>query len=181
MERFSPKLEIINHFDDLIQQIDIEMETVLSFFNENHVFGDLDCFKTKYKTDKVNSKIQIKFLESCESSVENKDQTLHLWSESTKVIDYLKQIRMELIEELRKEQKESVENSSRFKSLINADLTNEEKRSELFAEKFYFQVKINEQDHKLWLFNIYTFVTDFYMSQSDINLLQYFFLFYIFF
>ena len=81
---------------------------------------------------------------------------------------------MKTIEELRKAQEETLQcykhNSSRFKS---EQLNIDELKSELFfAEKFYFQVNLKQSEKKLWAFNIFTFVTDFYMSQSDIDLLE---------
>ena len=185
MERFCPKIEIINHFDDLIQRVDIDIEESLKKYNENQVLGDLQCFQVKNRLLRDFRFIFFNFVE-CETTTQSnknkREQTVNQWSESTKVVDYLNQIRMTTIEELRKEQKESVENSSRFKSLINADLTNEEKRSELFAEKFYFQVKTitptKIPDMKPWVFNLFTFVTDFYMSQSQIDLLEYIYVFF---
>ena len=165
MDRFDVKIEIINHFDDLIQRVDIEIEEALQNYNENQVLGELGCFKVN------DNNFVLRFnIDSCESSDGNK--TADLWSESTKVIDYLNQVRKRTMGELRKEQKESVENSSRFNSLINSEMTNEEKRREIFAEKFYFQVKITRSDYKSWFFNLFTFVTDFYISQSDIELLE---------
>ena len=38
---FSPKIEIINHFDKLIQQIDIECEIRLEQYKEYQVLGEL--------------------------------------------------------------------------------------------------------------------------------------------
>jgi hypothetical protein len=171
MNGFSPKIEIINHFDDLIQKVDIEIEECLKKYNKNQVLGELECFKVEDRNNRCenDSKFQVELFESNESSEEKKEQ---IWSEWTKVVDYLNQVRLRTIEELRKEQKESVENSSRFNSLINSELTKEEKRSELFDEKFYFQVKITRPDIESWVFNLFTFVTDFYMSQSDIDFLE---------
>ena len=169
MERFSPNIEIKNHFDDLVQQIDMDIEESLEKHKKNKAFGKLECFQVKNRNIvKDDSNFKIEFFES---SDENKEKTMDLWSESTKVVYYLKQIRMRIIEKLRKEQKETVQNSSRFNS-FNAKLTKEEKRSQLFAEKFYFQVKITNPDIISWVFNLFTFVTDFYMSQSNIDLLQ---------
>ena len=167
MERFSPKLEIINHFDDLIQQIDIDIDESMSKYNENQVFREISCFQVKNRTIKM--KFLIEFFESYDD--DDKEETSDEWSESTKVVEYLKENRMRTIGELRKEQKESVENSSRF-NFLNSELTKEEKRSEIFAEKFYFQVGIKRPDYKSWVFDLFTFVTDFYISQYEIDLLE---------
>ena len=42
----SPKIEIINHFDELINQVDIEFEEFLEKYNnEKSVLGDIKCEK----------------------------------------------------------------------------------------------------------------------------------------
>ena len=176
MERFSPKIEIINHFDELIQRVDIEIEETLKKYNDNPVLEELDSIQIKNNNDelKMGFRFMIEFFESYKSSDENENKPLDLWSnlKSAKIIDYLNQIRMRTIEELRKEQEDKSINSSRFNSLINSELTKEEKKSEIFADKFYFQVKFTRPDTKSTIFNLFTFVTDFYMSQSQIDLLE---------
>ena len=91
---------------------------------------------------------------------------------STKVVDYLNQVRMRTIEELRKAQEDSLDyfksNSSQFNTITDL----EEFKRRLFAEKYYFQVRYNPDQKVAWIFNLFTFVTDFYMSQSDIENLQ---------
>ena len=166
MDKFSPKIEIINHFDDLIQRVDIDIEESLERYNENQVLGELDLFKIeeRKKGCEKDSGFKVELFES------ESDQKVDQWSESTKVVDYLNQIRMKTIEELRNQQKESVENSSRFKSLINSDLTNEEKRSELFAEKFSFQVEISRPDVKSIILSILQFFNDMPRSSIDATL-----------
>ena len=46
----SPKIELINHFDELINRVDIEFDECLQKFNEEHVLGDLKCTEDKYMT-----------------------------------------------------------------------------------------------------------------------------------
>ena len=74
-----------------------------------------------------------------------------------------KQIRIKTIEQLKKSQEETIEyyklNSDRFKS-------------ELFADKFYFQVNLKQSEKRFWPFNVFTFATDFYISQFYIELLE---------
>lgn len=164
MERFSPKIELINHFDNLVQQIDIDIDACLSKYYDDEVIGEVGCFQLKNRLKYIWG-----FTKIDDSNDDNRQQTSDNWPESTKVADYLTQIRMRTIEELRNEQKQSVENSSRFNS---ESLTKEEKRSELFAEKFYFQVRVKNPRFKSWLFDLFTFVADFYMSQSEIDLLE---------
>lgn len=73
----------------------------------------------------------------------------NIWPESTKVIDYLNQVRMRAIEDLKKAQEDSLEyyksNSSHFKSQLTDKNSIDELRSELLAEKMYFQV--NRQNY----------------------------------
>ena len=170
---FSPKIEIINYFDELINLVDIDIERSLIKY-KRRTLGQLECFEIK-KRSVTTQNILCLF-----ESSENNDGTVHtvdLWSESTKVVDYLSQVRMRTIEELRKAQEETLENyklnSSLFKSEQMTDKNKiEELRSKLFAEKFYFQVRLTSEDYKPWIFNVFTFVTDFYMSQSDIDTLK---------
>ena len=172
---FSPKIEIINYFDGLINQVDIDIDESLEKYKENQVLGDMKCFKYSKQDIRFN-----KYLKTFESTENNKNEYLteDLWSESTKVVDYLNQFRMRTIVELRKAQEESLEyyklNSSRFSYFkeINDDEKIEEFKRQLFSEKFYFQVHLRKKDYKPWIFNLFTFVTDFYMSQSDINKLE---------
>ena len=144
MEMFSPKIEIINHFDNLIQQIDIECEECLKRYNENQVIGELECFKVEKRKIEKNFSFLVYF---CEPTSEKKQRTEEIWPESTKVVDYLSQVRTRSIEKLRKAQEETLENyklnSSAF-NFNNAELTNEEKKCKLFADKFYFQVKLSK-------------------------------------
>jgi hypothetical protein len=166
MERFSPKIELINHFDNLIQQIDIDIDDCLSKYNDDQVMSEIGFLQVKNRP--LTSKYDSRFT-GFESNDVNRQQTIDNWSESTKVTDYLTHIRMRTIEELSNEQKASVENSSRFKF---DSLSKEERRNELFAEKFYFQVRIKDPRFKSWIFDLFTFVADFYMSQSEIDLLE---------
>ena len=171
MVRFSPKIEIINHFDELINQVDIDIEESLKKYNENQLLGEIE-FKERKVDFGRNFSFDIEFSVLCKSQEESQ---ANQWSESTKVVDYLNQVRMRTIEELRNQQKESVENSSQFNHLreeITDEKKKEELRSQLFADKFYFQVKYRQLNNKLWYFNIFTFVTDFYISQEDINILE---------
>ena len=166
---FSPKLEIINHFDELINRVDIDIESALEEYSENQVLADLECFEVKKRNRKLanNTKYKFVFLKPYKSS--SKCDTDNLWSKHTKVTDYLSQIRIRIIEKLRKVQEESLQNSSKF-SHLRVEITNkDELRSKLFDDKFYFQIQIPS---KIWIFNLFTIVSDFYMSQSDIDILK---------
>ena len=189
MVRFCPKLEIINHFDDLVHQIDIDIEESIRKYGENQSIGKLECFqflKRDFKDYHCKFKLDyfIRFKISSTFGFTSEEDRLNAWEhfddqfsfrKSTKLVDYLNRIRTRTIEELRKVQIEKVENSSNFDHL-KVEITNEtnidELKSQLFSDKFHFQVKIQRPDDVLWIFNLFTFITDFYMSPSDINILQ---------
>ena len=173
MERFSPKIEIINHFDSLINRIDIDIDSSLERFNDKKLISDM--FKS-YFSDCYYSKCFIYLNINFFDTIDSFKPKLNPWPESTKLVDYLKHIRMQTIEELKKAQEETLENyklnSDRFKSELTKEKNIEELKSELFAEKFFFQVNFKQSDNRFWTFKVFTFVTDFYMSQSNIDLLE---------
>ena len=175
MARFSPKIEIINHFDKLINKVDIDIDHCLEKYNDERVLSELlkssainryDFRNNMYKNDDFG----VQFFNTFNFS---KHQEFDL---STKVNDYLKQVRMKTIEELRKAQEDKLEyyklNTSRFKSELSDEKNTEDLRSELFADKHYFQINFKQSENFLWPINIFTFVTDFYMSPSDIDSLE---------
>ena len=171
IEMFSPKREIIDHFDRLINRVDIDIDESLEKYNQEQVLS----FKlNRFKNGKRNVRGQMVFNLNRILEEDIKYETVDEWPESIKVVDYLNRIRMKTIEELRKAQEETLEyyklNSSRFK-LISMD----EIRNELFKDKFHFQVLYKPEETiftNLWVFNLFTFVTDFYLSSADINLLE---------
>lgn len=125
--------------------------------------------------EKEYYKLSVRFRETADLSENNKYQTVDLCLKSTKVIDYLSQVRMKTIEELRKAQKDSLEyyklNSSHFKSGLTEQKNIEKFKSELFTEDFFFQIHFTKK--KLWTFSLFTFSTNFYVSSSDIVILEY--------
>ena len=167
MSRISPKIEIINHFDDLINKIDIDIDSSLEKYNDQKLISELHTSSQRI------SDIIFHFFKKI-------DSTFDSCSESTKLVDYLNKVRKGIIDELKKSQNEALEyyklNSARFKSEITDEKNIEELKSQLFAEKFYFQIHLVDKNEKnglkLFPFNVLTFATDFYMSPSDINSLQ---------
>ena len=186
MANFSPKLEIINHFDNLINRIDIDIEESLEKYNKDEVLGKIRIFKlmNRYimwqKFNFYRLRFHQSFLESLAAEYQLEKSN---WSESTNVHDYLNQVRMRTIKELRKAQEDTLEyykeNLDQFK--VNNQLLStseiDEMKSRLFGDKFYFQVLIKPFHdgayRESWVYNLFTLVTDFYMSPSDITLLQY--------
>ena len=177
MARFSPKIEIINHFDNLINRVDIDIDGCLQNYNDTNIlYGKIDLCK-KYGESSRNKygNFNVEFFDAFNSSNQKQCQPLDLWTKSTKVVDYLNQVRMKTIEELRKAQDETLEyyklNSSRFKCELSNEKNIDKLRSELFAQKFYFQVNFTRVS-LFNIFNVFTFVTDFYMTSSDIDSLE---------
>ena len=41
MNRYSPKIEIINHFDNLINRVDIDIDSSLEKFNDQQLISEL--------------------------------------------------------------------------------------------------------------------------------------------
>ena len=170
IEMLSPKKEIIDHFDSLINRVDIDIDESLEKYNQEQVLSELNCYDIRKRNVRGLMAIYLNGLSEEDIIYETVDE----WPESTKVVDYLNRIRMRTIEELRKAQEETLEyykqNSSQFK-LNSMD----EIRSELFKDKFHFQVLYKPEETKYaekWVFNLFTFVTDFYISSTDINLLK---------
>ena len=104
---FSPKVEIINHFDNLINRVDIDIEESLEKHKQDQILGDLKCFRDKRKIKLFN--ISFEFFKTPNSSKESTYENEDLWPESIKVVDYLNQVRLRTIEELREAQKDSLE------------------------------------------------------------------------
>ena len=172
MKRFSPKIELIKHFDELICQIDIDTEESLARY-EDELLDEIIHSRGENRKLGTDYRFEIRFIDSKQEKDEEK--TSEFRPESTKVADYLNQVRMRSIEELRNGQKESVEYAPQFNHLreeITDEEKNEELKSQLFAEKFYFQAKITKPAFKNWHFNLITFVSDFYISQAEISILE---------
>ena len=174
MEKFSPKIEIINHFDDLINRIDIDIDSSLEKFNDKQLLSELLTSSENNRRDFKNRSVgfTVEFSDPIDSSKQNLTQ----WPETTKVADYLRQVRIETIEKLRKAQEDTLEyyklNSARFKSEQANQKDIDQLRSELFADKFYFQINLNQPEKRFWAFNVFTFIVDFYLSPSDIDSLE---------
>ena len=174
MERFSPKIEIINYFDNLINRIDIDIDSSIEKYNDKQLLSEI---RTNFEKNRKSFRdiFNVNFFDDTIDS--SKPKNLESWpAESMKVIDCLKEVRMKTIEELKKSQEETLEyyklNSESFKSELTKEKNIEEIKSKLFAEMFYFQVNFKQSKNRLWPFNVFTFVTDFFISQSDIDSLE---------
>jgi hypothetical protein len=180
--RQSPKIEIMNHFDNLINRVDIDIEEAVGKYSEEQVLSQLKCFEIEQRNLKSIDNFSLKCFESTESEKPIRYQTVDQWPDSMKVIDYLNRIREKTISELRKAQEDTLSNyqlnSSRFKSnghQLNGEMNMDEMRSQVLNENFYYQVLYKPDNPKYaepWIFSLYTFISDFYMSPDDINLLE---------
>ena len=84
----------------------------------------------------------------------------------------MNQVRQSTIDELRKAQEDSLEylkSKSCDLNHIKESKDVEEMKSRLFADKFYFQVLFKHQNCSV--FNLFTIVTDFYLTPSEIRFL----------
>ena len=68
MANLSPKIEIINHFDNLIHQIDINIDQTIEKYKEDQVLGELDCFPVENRTFTGNFSSSIDYFDTYESS-----------------------------------------------------------------------------------------------------------------
>ena len=193
MANLSPKIEIINHFDELINRIDIDIEESIEKYKDKSLGMMLNYFSIHSRNHILHQRkyyeSKIKYFDCNESSSQtnsSQSKTANEWSESTKVVDYLTQVRQKTIAELRKAQEESLEylksESCNLKHLKESKDV-EEMKSRLFADKFYFQVnfiihlpslftKPKEIIDLSWIFNLFTIVVDFYLSPSEIKFLE---------
>ena len=168
MNMISPKIEIINHFDSLINRVDIDVEKSLEKYKQEQNLSQIDYSREIYSDLRFK-----KFYIFCCEPTDSKtvDVTVDEFSESTKVVDYLNQTRMRTIDELRKAQEDTLKHYKLNKT-SNNQLTDELKSQKLSPDKFYFQVLFKPSNEAKWIFNLFTFVTDFYISQSDITILE---------
>ena len=91
MTSFSPKIEIIGHFDKLINKVDIDIDESIEKYNDKQVLGEMlrsfTFLDVMHFWNKSNSNIFKLIFHDTEYS------TVNLWSVSTKVIDYLNEVR----------------------------------------------------------------------------------------
>ena len=173
MASLSPKIELINHFDNLINRIDIDIEQCTREYKEDQALGELKHFSVEDRNSWRYLSFKIEYFDSNESSKKEKYDSAIKCTESTKVIDYLNQVRQRTIGELKIAQEDSL----KYLKDKSCDLNHvkdskdiEEMKSRLFANKFYFQVLYKR--HNFWVFNLFTIVADFYLTPFEISFLE---------
>lgn len=96
MDRLSPKIVIINYFDELIKQVDIDIEKSIEKLKEDQLLGELRYYRIKNRTLIFNDNFFFKYVDSSQTNNTQCDEVIK-WSSSTKVIDNLNQIRQKTI------------------------------------------------------------------------------------
>ena len=109
INRHSPKIEIINHFDSLINRVDIDIEEAIGKYSEEQVLSELKCFEIEKRNVKSLERFSLDYFDSTESEKDIQyRETVDEWPESMKVIDYLNRIREKTIDELTKAQQDTL-------------------------------------------------------------------------
>ena len=175
MASLSAETEIVNHFENLISRVENDIEQCMGNYKQFQVLGELKHFPFFRRIPLVYIHgvcgFIIRYFDSNEPSQKNKREAVEEWSESTKVIDYLTQVRQRTIDELRKAKEDSLKRLNH----INEPTDVEEMTSRLFAEKFYFQVELKPRKGKYQesvVFSLFTIVVDFYLSPFDISFIE---------
>lgn len=172
-EFHSPKMLIVDYYDDLIRDIDIYTEELLEKYSED----DLLTIEAKPKPQKLDLSDEFVFFKNPYKIEYKNDLMINVTQGSTKIHEYLNLVRSKAIEEINKAKDENLQRyeikKDKYK-IDRADLTEkkvEEMRKELFEEKFCFLVRIDnifyEKNNNL--FKLYTIVTDFYLDQYERN------------
>ena len=185
----SPTMLIVDYYDSLISDIDIFTEEILEKYSENDVLPDEpkvdlnDRFNNEKTFKDIENDKYHKFFEIDSIIDPYRDEykfdkvPTNFIPGSTKLHDYVNQIRLKSIEEIKIVREENLQqyenNKDKFKCNRN-DLSPakvEEMRRELFKEKFCFLLRIdNIFDVKIPIKYI-TIITDFYLDSLSRNYL----------
>ena len=160
MARVSSKMEITNHFERLIDRVDIHFEEQLEKYNGDRFLDEKARTDIEESDESYEKGYTLEFFDSYDLYLFKKYQEEDkLWSESTRVVDYLKQVRMRTVEELKKEMEDCFEY---YESNTDKNL------EELFENKHCFQLAYKPIDSNFsWFFDLYTVITDFYLTESN--------------
>ena len=179
----SPTMLIVDYYDSLISDIDIFTEEILEKYTENDVLPDEPIVDLN---DRFNNEINLKEVENrtffeIDSIIDPYREEyrfdkvpINFIPGSTKLHDYVNQIRSKSIEEIKIVREENLQyyeiNKDKFKS-NRKDLSAakvEEMKRELFKDKFCFLLRIdNIFDVKIPIKYI-TIITDFYLDHLDL-------------
>ena len=67
MESSNQNVEIIQDFDNLINQFEVDIKDSLEKYNKNQVLGQLNCFQINKRDLKYNSKFRLEYFDSYKS------------------------------------------------------------------------------------------------------------------
>ena len=165
----SPKMLIVDYYDDLIRDIDIYTEELLQKYSQ-------DDLLTIAKPEKLDFCDEFVFFKNPYRIEYENDLKINVTQGSTKIHEYLNLVRSKAIEEINKAKEENLQRYEINKLRNKIDGTEEkleEMRRELFEKKFCFLLRIdydyifNEENNNL--FKLHTIVTDFYLDQYERN------------
>jgi hypothetical protein len=120
---------------------DIDIERALEKCSEKEILTELlnRSSNDRLKFRRVNDRFNVEFLKK-------NDSNNNIWPESMKAIDYLNQVRMGTIEELRKAQEDCLQyykiNYSQSKAHLNSI-------DDLFADNYFFQFHFKQKKKRL--------------------------------
>ena len=168
-EFYNPKLFIVDYYDSLISEIDIYTEELLEKYNENDLLEENPKEKDSFENATSINQYKIEY---------KNELMIKVTPGSTKIHEYLNEVRSKAIEEINKVKHENLErlemNKDKYK-YDRSDMTIEkvgEMKKELFKEKFCFLIKVNNcvlecQKSNTELFKLHLIVTDFYLEHYD--------------
>jgi len=197
---FSVPLLILDHYDSLLNQIDVYTEQQLEKYTED------DLLKDRFNRNESKNEIyqpneyslgdtfQMKFENISIQAYEDPYSDKYNYAECTstnprflsqflKVRDYLNMIRLEAIGEIKKAQQEHLDyyeaNKSEFKlddRIMTKELIKNLKK-EIFSKKYCFlleleQLCVIEQVPNASFFKLHTVVTDFYLEECEEKILR---------
>ena len=167
----SPKLLIVDYYDDLIRDIDIYTEEQLAKYSQD----DLLPIESN---PEYPSSVEIEGLKDPYKIEYKNESEINVTPGWTKIIDYLNLVRSKAIEEINKAKEENLERYELNKSKYKYDRNNmsdenlEEMKRELFKEKFCFLIRFEKFESESTKFELVTVVTDFYLDHNERHLIK---------
>lgn len=186
----SPRLFIIDYYDELIKNIDIYTEEELEKYQDNDLLSDNNT--ENILIPKSDDNIETYGVDSrLDPYSDEYSYNIQLNYEKDSITkDYLNDVRLKAINALKLSQDENLKYYNSNKSIIKTSQTqmNEKEinqlKSKLFANKFCFLLDINE--YKVYktksskkyttnqsIFKLYTIITDFYLNEKNIEEIKY--------
>ena len=179
---YSPSLLITDYYDSLISQLDIYTEERIKEHKEKGLSQtDSNNFdgESSDSDEESSNETRVQKFDNRSLNYKIDRNKFANVTEVTQVEDYLNEVRQKAIDEIRKVQDENLDhnngNKDKFKLFSEDNL--EEYKSNLFANRFCFLVNIKTIGIKCWetaarnesLFKLHIVITDFYLSESDIE------------